>query len=166
MPSVTGKEYVPTMHPNNQWYWHDEIFPGELLMFEEESVVVNFTTGELITQYRMLSIYNITGFVNVTLNPSKFPDWGETSVILGEQLYYNCTSDVLLSYNTTKLYGDTGFGDDLPLAMFGYNETRVGNEEHYMGLHGSIAPAIIPINDTSGVEVDKMAKIMNTTITI
>ena len=59
IPLVNAKEYVPTTHPKNQWYWHDEIFPGELLIFEEESSVVNFTTGELIAQYRMLNIYNI-----------------------------------------------------------------------------------------------------------
>ena len=103
MPSVSAKEYVPVMHPNNQWYWHDEIFPGELLMFEEESVVVNYTTGELITQYRMLNIYNITGFLNVTLDGSKFPDWGETSVVLGKQLYYNCfTIELLMLSNFIK----------------------------------------------------------------
>ena len=67
MPSVAGKEYVPIMHPKNPWHWHDDIFPGELLIFEEESVVVNYTTGELITQYRMLSIFLVQSIKIISL---------------------------------------------------------------------------------------------------
>ena len=162
IPSVAGKEYIPALHPKNQWFWHDDVFLGEKIMYEETTVVRNYTTGELITQYKMLSIYNITGFQNATLDGTGgSPYWGVTSTVLGTQLYYNCTSHELLPYNMTELYGNTGFGDELPLAMFGYNNTH--DFEHYMGFYQSVVPMILPINGTSGLEVDKLAEIINST---
>lgn len=154
--SVAGAEYIPEENyfGYNQWHWHNDVNIDTQIIFEEETIVRNATSGELMTQYRMLMIYNITDFENNTIAEPEFSSFGPYSIIVGEELYYNCTSKELMVNNNS----------DGIIAAFGFDNSSYTT--HYHGLEETPIPVILPINGTVGQNVnvdDNLAECINST---
>ena len=141
IPSTIAKTEIPIYDPpDHDWFWHDDVIEGTYLMYEEETTKA-FMNGTVILKYKMLKIINITDIINTTRDGSWYYNssyYGNASLILGTECYYNCTSDEYVSYNMTTLYGGEA-PPEIPLSMFGYNDTS--GFEHYGGMFRSIAPS-------------------------
>jgi len=145
---VKADEYIPensVMNPNNNWHWN--VSEGDLLIYELDASIKS-SDGTAFAS-KSISIYNITGFQNITTN-------------------YMGDGQAMSIVNVTSLYGDENGdlhpvdGKEFGIAMFGYNNSHPYPEK-YGGIGGFIIPMLLPINDTS-IEVDIMADILNKTL--
>ncbi|MHA2269918.1 MAG: Loki-CTERM sorting domain-containing protein [Promethearchaeota archaeon] len=143
--NVKGGPYVPESHADNGWHWDVDV--GDHMYFEGEFTFANASTGEITSQFKVIWIYNITSIDNVTL------DWLGThqfSQVNTTQYYYNVTSKELVA-----------FGPSSEIALFGYNSSDPINHRIRAGQGGM--PFLLPINSTSGLQVDVLDDIINET---
>lgn len=143
--NARGGPYIPEPHPNNKWHWG--VDEGDHLYFESEFILTNTSTGEIYSMWKDIWIYNITSIGNVTV------DWLGTTLVSqvnASQCYYNITSAEFESY-----------GYESEIALFGYNSTDPINYRIRAGQMGM--PFILPINGTSGLDVDFLDDVINET---
>ncbi|MBN1802974.1 MAG: hypothetical protein JW891_15805 [Candidatus Lokiarchaeota archaeon] len=160
-PSVVAATPVPEPSIYNQWAWHDDIIPDTKIIYDEETTVLNQSNNQILTQYKIRKILNITEIKNITLDgTTDYPPYGNTSAIYGTECYWNCTSGQFIGYNMTDVYRDNETEEEIPIAMFGYNDTK--HQEHYIGYYRSPLPIIVPLN-ASVLELSTIAQIMNDT---
>lgn len=144
--NVRGGPDIPVPHADNGWHWDVDV--GDHIYYEGEFIVTNATTGEVSMMFKEIWIYNITSIENVTTN------WLGThqfSQVNATQYYYNVTEDELEDY-----------GPSSEIALFGYNSTDPITHRIRAGQNGM--PFILPINGSSGLEVDVLAPIINETL--
>ncbi|MBY8986690.1 MAG: hypothetical protein KGD65_16575, partial [Candidatus Lokiarchaeota archaeon] len=135
--------FIPEPDPNNGWYWDVDV--GDKIYFEGEFIITNATTGDLISMWKDIWIYNITTIENVTI------DWlgiQEFSQVNATQCYFNVTEGELEAYDNPA-----------ELALFGYNN-NTGQHKIRAGMSGM--PFLLPKNGSS-LEVDILAPIINET---
>ena len=141
--NVRGGPYVPESHADNGWHWDVDV--GDHMYFEGEFILTNGSTGEIFMMYRDLWIFNITSIENVTI------DWLGThqfSQVNATQHYYNVTAAELEDY-----------GPSSEIALFGYNNSDPITHRIRAGQNGM--PLLLPINGSSGLEVDVLDDIIN-----
>ncbi|MHA1932654.1 MAG: hypothetical protein ACW96X_08960, partial [Promethearchaeota archaeon] len=142
---VRGGPYIPESHVDNGWHWDIDV--GDHMYFEGEFILTNASTGEIFSMFKTIWIYNITSIENVTT------DWLGThqfSQVNATQNYYNVTSKDLVAY-----------GPPEEIALFGYNSTDPIKHRIRAGM--GAMPFILPINGSSGLEVDVLDDIINET---
>ena len=165
IPLSAAQGEIPIQEDGHRWHWDSDIAVGTLIMFEEETSVATMN-GTVMFSYKMLKIYNISAIINTTRDGSWYYGsdyYGNASLILGTELYYNCTSMEYVTYNMTELTGGST-PQEMPLSMFGYNNTPGYEGEHYIGMFRSITPLFLPINETDGApNIPFMAQVMNET---
>ncbi|MFX1453911.1 MAG: hypothetical protein ACFFDB_00915 [Promethearchaeota archaeon] len=143
--NAKGGPFIPEPHADNDWHW--EVDVGDQMYFEGKFIIANASTGEITMMWKDIWIYNITSIENVTV------DWlGSTLVsqVNATQNYYNVTSAQLVAY-----------GPSSEIALFGYNSTDPITHRIRAGMSG--LPLILPINGTSGLQVDILDDIINET---
>ncbi|MFW9942464.1 MAG: hypothetical protein ACFFFT_15605, partial [Candidatus Thorarchaeota archaeon] len=134
---------IPEPDPKNGWHWDVDV--GDQLYFEGDFIVRNATTGELISMWKDIWIYNITTIENVTI------DWLGTqdfSQVNATQCYFNVSAGELEAYDQPS-----------ELALFGYNSVT-GQHKIRAGMSGM--PFLLPKN-SSTLEVNILAPIINET---
>ena len=137
---------IPESDPGiHDWHW--EVDVGDQLYYEGEFIVRNATTGDLISMWKDIWIYNITTIENVTIN---WLGLHEFSQVNATQCYYNVSKPEL------EAYDDPG-----ELALFGYNSSDPITHRVRAGMSGM--PFLLPINGTNGFEADVLAPIINET---
>jgi len=137
---------IPEPDPENGWHW--EVDVGTEIYFETEFILTNSSTGEVASMWKDIWIYNITSIEDVTL------DWlgiHEFSQVNATQCYYNVSDGEIEPY----------YSNSQELALFGYNSTDPITHRIRAGQMGM--PFLVPINGSSGVEVDILAPIINET---
>ena len=142
---VRGGPDIPEPHADNGWHWDVDV--GNHMYLEGEFIVSNATTGEVFKMFKEIWIYNITSIENVVT------DWLGThqfSQVNATQYYYNVTDDELEAY-----------GPSSEIALFGYNSTDPITHRIRAGQNG--LPFLLPINGSSGLEVDVLDDIINET---
>ncbi len=138
---------IPEPDPNNGWHWGVDV--GDQIYFEGEFILTNSTNGEVYSMWKDIWIYNITTIEDVII------DWlgtHEFSQVNATQCYYNVTEGELEAYYD-------GYSSEI--ALFGYDSTDPITHRIRAGNNG--IPFILPINGSSGVEVDILAPIINET---
>jgi len=143
--NVKGGPNVPEPHADNGWHWDVDV--GDHIYFEGEFILTNESTGEIFSMFKNIWIYNITSIEDITT------DWLGThqfSQVNATQYYYNVTADELEDYGPSE-----------EIALFGYNSTDPITHRIRAGLGGM--PYLLPINGTSGLEVDVLDDIINET---
>ncbi len=143
--NVRGGPNVPEPHADNGWHWDVDV--GDHMYFEAEFIIANASTGEVFSMFKTILIYNITSIEDVTL------DWLGThqfSQVNTTQYYYNVTADELEDYGPSE-----------EIALFGYNSTDSITHRIRAGQGG--VPLLLPINGSSGLEVDVLDDIINET---
>ncbi|MFW9822492.1 MAG: hypothetical protein ACFFE4_06135 [Candidatus Thorarchaeota archaeon] len=143
--NAKGGPFIPEPHADNEWHWDVDV--GDQMYFEGEFIIANASTGEITMMWKDIWIYNITSIENVTV------DWlGSTLVsqVNATQNYYNVTSAQLVAYDPSS-----------EIALFGYNSTDPITHRIRAGMSG--LPLILPINGTSGLQVDILDDIINET---
>jgi len=144
--SVQAGPVIPEPDPENGWHWDVDV--GDQIYFEGEFILTNSTNGEVYAMWKDIWIYNITTIEDVII------DWlgtHEFSQVNATQCYYNVTDGV----NELEAYDESS-----ELALFGY-DTLDSTYRIRAGNNGM--PFILPINGSSGVEVDILAPIINET---
>jgi len=137
---------IPEPDPENGWHWDVDV--GTEIYFEGEFILTNSSTGEVYSMWRDIWIYNITSIENVTI------DWlgmHEFSQVNATQCYYNVTEGELEPYND-------GYSSEL--ALFGY-DTIDSTYRIRAGQNGM--PFLLPINGSSGIDVDFLDDVINET---
>ncbi|TXT63073.1 MAG: exported protein of unknown function [Promethearchaeota archaeon] len=143
-----GDENIPEDSPNNDWYW--DINVGEKLIFEIERTMRNSTNQNFINATKLLQIYNITSFSNVTFNQPHYDGSQSMSKINASECFWNASSLELVPFRSEEFF-----------AYFGYNESSSIPEKYYTQ-NSFYVPFILPINGTSkGLQIDLMADILN-----
>jgi len=146
--NVQAGPVIPEPDPENGWHWDVDV--GTEIYFEGEFILTNSTNGEIYSMWRDIWIYNITSITNVTI------DWlgtHEFSQVNATQCYYNVTGGV----NELEAYDD---GHSSEIALFGY-DTLDSTYRIRAGQNGM--PFILPINGSSGLDVDFLDDIINET---
>ena len=143
---VNAGPMVPEPDPKNGWHWG--VDEGDIMMFEIEFIVSNFTTKEIITMYKNIFIWNISSIDNVT---------GAPNFLWTNQNFSQITIDVLWENPVGQLENS---GNSIPMGYFGYNSTHPIKEKYHGGY--SVIPMIFPLNDTT-LDISLMADIVNET---
>ena len=137
---------IPESDPaNHDWHW--EVDVEDQIYFEGEFILTNATTGELVSMWKDIWIYNITTIENVIIN---WLGMHEFSQVNATQCYYNVTDSELEAYD-----------DPSELALFGYDSTDPITHRVRAGQSGM--PFLLPINGSNGFEADVLAPIINET---
>ncbi len=145
IPTAKAGPVIPINNltdPYNDWRW--EVNMDDQLIYELEMEVFDNETGELVSSFKSIHIFNITSFRNTTYDNTLVSEVNAT------EYYYDCVSDSLIQ-----------IGAPFPLAMFGYNNSRTPRERYYMP-EGMIAPFIFPRNGTSQ-NAEVMMEVLNYT---
>jgi hypothetical protein len=144
--NVQAGPSIPEPDPGiHDWHW--EVDEGDQLYFEGEFIVKNASTGDLISMWKDIWIYNITTIENVTIN---WLGLHEFSQVNATQCYFNASAGELEAYDS-----------DGELALFGYNSTDPITHRVRAGMSGM--PFLLPINGTNGFEADVLAPVINET---
>ncbi|MFX1468700.1 MAG: hypothetical protein ACFFB8_08550 [Promethearchaeota archaeon] len=142
---VQAGPFIPESDPNNGWHW--EVDVGDKLYFEGEFILTNASTGEVYSMWRDIWIYNITSIENVTIDWLGMHDFSQVNAT---QCYYNVTAGELEPYYVSQ-----------EIALFGYDSIDPITLRIRAGQNGM--PYILPINGSSGVEVNILAPVINET---
>ncbi|MFX1569986.1 MAG: hypothetical protein ACFFCV_16650 [Promethearchaeota archaeon] len=143
---IKGGSTIPEPSPDNSWHWG--VDAGDMIIMETELIGTNFGTGG-VTMVRNFDIYNITSIINETGDAMSLHPNQEFSKVMVDQLWEDSVGVLSPSINV-----------NMPIASFGYNDTL--SKEFYQPMPYSLAPMILPINDTV-VDVSLMASILNET---
>jgi len=145
---ITSVRAGPTIpvepHPRNSWHWG--VDEGDIIMFEVETIISNFTTKEIKTMYRNIFIWNISSIENVNGTFDSLWSTQEFSELNVTWLWENPVG-VLESSGMT-----------MPMGYFGFHPLETMQEKYHGG--NSIIPVIFPINN-SILDVSLMADIVN-----
>ncbi|MFX0028003.1 MAG: hypothetical protein ACFE8B_02245 [Candidatus Hermodarchaeota archaeon] len=143
--NVEGRSTIPAPDPRNSWHWGVNV--GDMIMFESEMILTNFSSQEVKKMNRNMDIWNITSIINETGGIYGFYPFQNFSKVIGDLMYEDTvgTLSAVLS--------------DAPLALFGYNDTF--SKEFYLS-GGGVVPYIFPINDTV-LDIGFMASLFNET---
>ena len=129
--NVQAGPAIPEPDPENGWHWDVDV--GTEIYFETEFILTNFSTGDVMSMWRDIWIYNITSIENVTI------DWlgmHEFSQVNATQCYYNVTEDELEPY----------YDESQEFALFGYNSTDPITHRIRAGTMG--LPLLLPKNSS------------------
>ncbi|MFX0136919.1 MAG: hypothetical protein ACFFDN_24995 [Candidatus Hodarchaeota archaeon] len=145
---ITSVRAGPTIpvepHPENSWHWG--VDEGDIIMFEVESIITNFTSKEIITKYRNIFIWNISSIENVTGTFDSLWSTQEFSELNVTWLWENPVGVLENS------------GMTMPIGYFGFHPLETMKEKYHGG--HSFLPTIFPINDTI-IDISLMADIAN-----
>jgi hypothetical protein len=144
-PAVFAGPDIPEESEYNGWHWGIEV--GDELYFEAEFTLKNETSGEIISMFRDIWIYNISSIENVTM---QWLGIHQFSVVNATRCYYDPVTMDLIPYYDPEEY-----------AIFNYNETDIIHHRYRAGM--SSIPQLLPLNN-SALELDILAPIVNQTM--
>ena len=150
---VAADTYIPDVtHPNNDWRWNAEI--GSVVYYQNN---YTFESPEGMMTNRLLEIYNITGYANIS-DDMAFGQWALWSHAIGQQLYYNSTADELrpLILDEDPII--------FSIASFNYNDSRMSPFETFlMPAQGLMIPFLVPTNHSTDFTTEDIAYVLNKT---